>query len=182
MFEFLGILCCDIIVIEIDLNNNEYSSVLYNFCIPKNCTFWNKIRCYIVDITFIWHMMFCLLTYNDWMHVNLIFQSNLSNILMIILMMQTSPPTPTPKKNFNFTVELKWVSHNHNILDHLKINNHSITCIYSFTSLLINSSKMNNIFNYVYKDINSHSSIWDCLHKLLIKYWTTYHFLCIFFI
>lgn len=157
--NFLVFLLWYIIVKEIDLNNNEYSSVLYNFCIPKNCTFWNKIRCNIVDITFIWHMMFCLLTYNDWMHVNLFFQSNLLNILMIILMMQNSPPPKKKITNCRVKVSIALSQY----IRSFKINNHSITCSYSFPSLLINSSKMNNIFNYVYKDINSHNSIWDCL-------------------
>lgn len=61
--------CCDINVIEIDLNNYDYSSVLYNFCFPKIVPFLNKKRCNIYNITYIWcsvclHiMMECMLIF-----------------------------------------------------------------------------------------------------------------------
>lgn len=90
------------------------------------------------------------------MHVNLFF--SIKSIKYTNDHFDDAKLPPPPKKNHNLTV-VKVRLHYHNISDHLKINNHSITCSYSFPSLLINSSKMNNIFNYVYKDINSHNSI-----------------------
>lgn len=62
--------------------------------------------------------------------------------------------TPSPQNKSQFYCRVKVSIALSQYIRSFKINNHSITCSYSFPSLLMNSFKMNNIFNYVYKDIN----------------------------